>query len=175
MSLSNVTINGYRLTRSELRTLDELRDYLMRMGCDSWATPTTSPKGNGYGFDVYEIWGRSNQATAHRRNVAKLYQLGVLRASEIDYEDGSYRLKLTESEVPDVKLQIESTDKVVTLNGVPARLWEGMTPSGIPVVAFITRVAVPDGHPTEQFERELQEHAPPKPELAGAFDARLIL
>lgn len=74
-----------------------------------------------------------------------------------------------------MQIAIESTDKVVTLDGVPARVWEGATASGIPVVCFITRVAVPEGQPTEQFEKELQEHRPPRPELGGAFDARLLL
>ncbi|HSZ58662.1 MAG TPA: hypothetical protein VK797_23540 [Tepidisphaeraceae bacterium] len=77
-----------------------------------------------------------------------------------------------------MKITLESTDKIVTLNGVPARLWEGISERGIPVVAFITRLAVPEGQPAEayeQFERELQEHRAPKPELAGAFDPRLIL
>jgi hypothetical protein len=73
-----------------------------------------------------------------------------------------------------MKITIESTTKLVTLNGVPARLWEGTTSSGIPVVAFVTRVAVPEGQPTEQFELELKEQKSPTPELAGAFDARLL-
>jgi hypothetical protein len=74
-----------------------------------------------------------------------------------------------------MKVTIESTTKTVTLNGVPARLWEGATDSGIPVVAFVSRIAVPEGQPTEQFEKELKEQKQPRPELAGAFDARLIL
>ena len=44
--------------------------------------------------------------------------------------------------VTKVKLQIESTSKVVEFNGVPARIWEGHTESGIPVHCFITRIAV---------------------------------
>ena len=56
-------------------------------------------------------------------------------------------------------LQIESTTKVVEVNGVPARVWEGVTDSGIKVHCFITRVAVgeqEDGSVHERFKQELQ-------------------
>lgn len=74
-----------------------------------------------------------------------------------------------------MRITIESTDKIVALNGVPAHIWEGTTISGIPVVCFITLIAVPDGQPTEQFKKEFQEHRCPRPELGGAFDARMVL
>jgi hypothetical protein len=41
-----------------------------------------------------------------------------------------------------LKLILENTSKIVELNGVPARVWEGKTESGIACHAFITRVAV---------------------------------
>jgi hypothetical protein len=74
-----------------------------------------------------------------------------------------------------MKVTLESTTKIVEVNGVPARCWEGKTDSGIPVIALITRIAVPNGHPTEQFERELLEQRPPTAELSRAFDARLVI
>jgi hypothetical protein len=89
------TINGHTLTPSQRRTLDELRDFLHENGGDSHAGPTTSPKGDGQSFDVYEIWGRSNQATAHRRNVWAMQQAGVLRACEIGYDPTTHKLKLS--------------------------------------------------------------------------------
>jgi len=36
-------------------------------------------------------------------------------------------------------INIESTIKIVELNGAPARVWEGKTESGISVHCFITR------------------------------------
>lgn len=39
-----------------------------------------------------------------------------------------------------MKITIESTDKIVYLNGIPARIWEGETASGICVHCFITRI-----------------------------------
>lgn len=69
---------------------------------------------------------------------------------------------------------IQSTEKTVTVNGVPARIWEGKTTSGIPVIAFITRIAVQDLEDPTEFERELQQHAAPSAE-AQAFPLRMIL
>jgi len=73
-----------------------------------------------------------------------------------------------------VKIAIESTEKIVTLNGMPARIWEGHTASGIAVHCYITRVAVKNGEDTTEFERELQEHAPPSAEIQ-AIPLHLIL
>jgi hypothetical protein len=60
-----------------------------------------------------------------------------------------------------MKITVESTTKVVDINGVPARIWEGQTDSGIPVHCFITRVGVADDQDCTQFERELKECKPP--------------
>jgi len=73
-----------------------------------------------------------------------------------------------------VKLIIESTSKMVEINGIPARVWEGHTDSGIPVHCFITRVAVHKDHDASQFEKELTEHAAPSFEIA-AIPLRMIL
>ncbi len=74
-----------------------------------------------------------------------------------------------------MKITLESTTKVVTLNGVPARLWEGTTASGIPIHAFITRVAVDRELDTSEFERELLEQRTPSPELERVIPLRMIL
>lgn len=73
-----------------------------------------------------------------------------------------------------MKITIESTTKVVELNGVPARVWEGATESGIPVHCFITRVAVHKDQDCSQFERELQEQRAPSFEVE-AIPLRMIL
>lgn len=80
-----------------------------------------------------------------------------------------------------MKMKIESTSKIVTLRvggqDVPARIWEGHTEAGVPVHAFITRVAVAKEEDASQFEAELQEHRAPSAEVAAAYqgDARLVL
>lgn len=72
-----------------------------------------------------------------------------------------------------MRATLESTSKVITVNGVPARIWEGTTERGARIAAFITRVTPVDGDPGE-FERDLLECPPPSPELE-AFPSRLIL
>lgn len=62
-----------------------------------------------------------------------------------------------------MKITIENTDKIVELNGVPARIWEGATDSGVPVTCFITRI-VPRTHDdavNAQFADELREEKTP--------------
>lgn len=77
-----------------------------------------------------------------------------------------------------MELQLHSTTKIVTLvidgKSVPARVWQGHTASGIPVHAFITRVAVHESLDQREFERELEAHAAPTPEIA-AIPLRMIL
>jgi hypothetical protein len=72
-----------------------------------------------------------------------------------------------------MKITIESTGKIVQVNGVPAR-WEGRTDSGIPVHCFVTRIAVHNDADHSQFERELQECREPSADVA-AIPLRLIL
>jgi hypothetical protein len=73
-----------------------------------------------------------------------------------------------------MKITIESTHKIVHLNGVPARIWEGHTDSGIPVHCYVTRVAVEADADCSVFERELQEHRAPSAAVQ-AIPLRLIL
>jgi len=73
-----------------------------------------------------------------------------------------------------MRITLESTTKLVQLNGVPARIWEGTTENGTPMHAYITRVAVEEGHDQEEFERELQSHRAPSP-VVEAISLRLIL
>lgn len=73
-----------------------------------------------------------------------------------------------------MKITIESTTKTVFINGVEARIWEGHTESGIPMHAYITRVAVAPDLDATEFERELQEKRPASPAIE-AISPRLIL
>lgn len=74
-----------------------------------------------------------------------------------------------------MKLIIESTSKIVQLNGIPARVWEGETASGVKVHCFITRVAIDkDEKRADEFERELMEQKPPSASIAS-FPLSLII
>jgi hypothetical protein len=73
---------------------------------------------------------------------------------------------------------LESTSKIVEIvvDGVPvrARIWQGQTAAGVPCHAYITRIAVAKDAHASEFDRELQEMAAPRAELA-ALPARLVL
>ncbi len=74
-----------------------------------------------------------------------------------------------------MRVQLHSTDKIVHLNGVPARIWEGITEGGIQCHAFITRIACDEENlHKEEFERDLIEHEAPSTEIA-AIPLRMIL
>ena len=77
-----------------------------------------------------------------------------------------------------MKVMLENTSKIVRLviggKEVPARVWQGQTESGIPVQAFITRIApeIPKSDPridelTSEFERDLIRVADPRPSVEG--------
>lgn len=76
-----------------------------------------------------------------------------------------------------MKVTLESTTQMTTLSGIPARIWEGHTESGIPVHAYVTRIAVASDADTSQFEKELQECRAPSARIADVFkgDMRMIL
>ncbi len=73
-----------------------------------------------------------------------------------------------------VRATLESTSKVVLVDGVPARIWEGRTESGISFHAFVTRVAVARDADNSLFEAELRETRAPSPDVA-AYPQRLVL
>lgn len=77
------TIMGHTLSRSQVATLDALTDYLRAHGGDTGWGPSTSPAGDGEWVSMLDIWGRGNAATARRRTIRRLNDLGVLRACEI--------------------------------------------------------------------------------------------
>lgn len=73
-----------------------------------------------------------------------------------------------------MKIQIESTTKIVYVDGVAARIWEGHTESGIEVHCYVTRIAVHKDSDASEFERELQEHRVPSRAIE-AIPLHLIL
>lgn len=72
-----------------------------------------------------------------------------------------------------MKVKLESTSTIIDVNGVPGRLWEGKTDSGIIVQAVITRISVHNAYDQSQFERELNiQRAPFYP---VAFPLKMII
>ena len=72
-----------------------------------------------------------------------------------------------------MKIAIESTTKVVEVNGVPRRIWEGHTESGIALHCFITGLAVENALDLSEFERELEEQSPPSIEVDRVYGMRM--
>lgn len=82
-----------------------------------------------------------------------------------------------------MRVQLESTSKLINLiprrgeQGVPARVWEGVTQDGVKVHAFITRVAIAKEEMEsehEKFRLDLQECREPSAEVLE-YPLRLIL
>ena len=80
-----------------------------------------------------------------------------------------------------MKLLLESTDKVVALQiggvDVPARVWQGETPDGVQIHAFVTRVAVPNSASEEvmaRFAADIQAVAPMRQDVR-ALDFRYFV
>lgn len=72
-----------------------------------------------------------------------------------------------------MKLELTPTDMFETVDGVPHRVWTGVTDSGVPVRAGV-RYVQPQTHDEdalEEFETELQ--ALPTPRM-GAIDWRFL-
>ena len=73
-----------------------------------------------------------------------------------------------------IELHLRPTSKLVTLSesgaskGVVGRIWQGQTANGIPVHAYIARVAVSEGRPDHEyveFEEALEESELMRPEI----------
>lgn len=70
-----------------------------------------------------------------------------------------------------MKIQLESTTLIATVNNVKGRIWEGCTESGIPIHAIIPIIAVGKEEKHDEFECELIEIPPVEPskELLAAY------
>lgn len=74
-----------------------------------------------------------------------------------------------------MKITIESTERTVLVNSVPARVWEGKTESGIEVVCLITRIAAPSRRDLSEFDRELKECKPASSMGVEAFPSKMVI
>ena len=73
-----------------------------------------------------------------------------------------------------MKVTIVSTEKIVKINGVPARVWEGKTENGIPCHAFITRIACHNDADSTEFEKELTQQAQPSADVQS-YPSSLVI
>lgn len=54
-----------------------------------------------------------------------------------------------------MKITIESTSEIVAMNGVPCRVWKGVTERGSECFAYVYRVGACEDIFQEEFEKEL--------------------
>lgn len=73
-----------------------------------------------------------------------------------------------------MNVKLHSTTKIVEINGVPARVWEGITEGGIECHAYITRIAVHKDDDASEFQKDLQEHKAPSSALQ-AIPLKMII
>ena len=60
-----------------------------------------------------------------------------------------------------LEIQITATDQITELDGVPCRVWSGVTARGVRCTLFVHRLAVHPDEDTAQFDAELREQLPP--------------
>lgn len=71
---------------------------------------------------------------------------------------------------------LKNTDRIVDVNGIKSRLWEGKAEDGTPISVLIIRIAVEASEKNqEQFEKELEICSPPSSVAAAAFPIRLVI
>ena len=74
-----------------------------------------------------------------------------------------------------MRIILESTTEVTEVDGLPCRIWEGHTESGIACHAWLTRIAVHEDEDRSQFEAELAEcRTPTNPDI-DAWPNRMVL
>lgn len=60
-----------------------------------------------------------------------------------------------------MKITMTATEKLTEIDGVPVRLWEGITGQGVKCKVFVNRIAVHKDEDNIQFENELVEKGVP--------------
>lgn len=76
-----------------------------------------------------------------------------------------------------MKVQLESTEKIVEINGQLCRIWEGVTINGTTCHAYIKFIAIAEDSTEQQkkeFADDLQEHAAPSAAIQS-IPLRLII
>lgn len=65
-----------------------------------------------------------------------------------------------------MQMMIESTGKITSIDGVPVRVWKGVTAGGVACFLFIHRIAVATDADSSEFEAELAAQAHPGNEVS---------
>lgn len=73
-----------------------------------------------------------------------------------------------------MEITLRPTTKIVTVNGVETRIWEGQTDKGVRLDAYIVRVRVSLLLDQSEFEASLQNAIPPSEDVS-AIPLRLLI
>ena len=65
-----------------------------------------------------------------------------------------------------MKMLLEMSEEMVSVDGVLCRIWNGHADNGVPVRVYIHRVAVPLGQPLGDFDAQLLAMSPPLREVS---------
>lgn len=84
-------------------------------------------------------------------------------ARQVVYRDPSY---VRSRRNPPLKITIEATDQLTSMDGVPVRVWNGVTEHGARCLVFVHRLAVPPREDSRQLDNELDEQLPPGRKVA---------
>lgn len=60
-----------------------------------------------------------------------------------------------------MQLQIESTNKIEHLGGVPCRVWQGFTPKGAECTLYVVSICIPNAQDNSEFAEALADIAQP--------------
>jgi hypothetical protein len=60
-----------------------------------------------------------------------------------------------------MKIIITATDQITQLDGVPVRVWDGVTEDGVACQVFVHRLRVAATEDTSRFDQELQHRLGP--------------
>jgi hypothetical protein len=74
-----------------------------------------------------------------------------------------------------MKATLESTARVISVNGVPARVWEGKTEGGTDVFFAVCQVAAPSQQDNSELKNALIEHTEPSEGAMRVFPLHMVL
>ena len=74
-----------------------------------------------------------------------------------------------------MEIQMRSTNVIKKIDGIEMRIWEGVTRSGVPIVAMIARIAVKLDEDQTEFLVELIEASPPNVGPGDFYDFRTLI
>jgi hypothetical protein len=76
-----------------------------------------------------------------------------------------------------MKITMESTSKIVDVNGVPSRLWDGVTSEGVRCDCFVSLIQVAAGEDQSRFQAEFHEMLLTQDEepMVEAIDLRFLI